>query len=505
MAGRFSIKRKKSAARAPKQKPDERLRAAMARLDGVSQPEPSASEHTTQKKKQPKAASSHDAPEKAPGRAPQEPAASGEAKLRDPKFLDAKVRLHRKLIEEINLSAIDKLPEEELRKQVAELAGEYVLAERLPLNTQELAEFSSELYDEMTGLGPIEPLLKDETISDILINTHEQVYVERFGQLELTPVRFKDETHLLRILNKIVSNVGRRVDESQPMVDARLEDGSRVNAIIRPLSVDGPLISIRKFSKKPFHMEKLVEMGSIRPQMGEVLGAAVLARMSMVVSGGTGSGKTTMLNALSNHISHKERLITIEDAAELQLQQPHILRLETRPPNIEGHGEVKQRDLVKNALRMRPDRIILGEVRGEEAFDMLQAMNTGHEGSMATVHANTPRDALTRLENMVGMAGSNMSETSVRSQIASAVRIIVQLQRLSDGTRRLTSVSEITGMEGSIIQMQEIFKFVRTGTDEDGTIHGEFRATGVRPKFLNEIKSHGIEIPSEYFDPKDPL
>ena len=505
MAGRFSIKRKKSAARAPEQKPDERLRAAMARLDGVSQPEPSASEHTTQKKKQPKAASSHDAPEKAPGRAAQEPAASGEAKLRDPKFLDAKVRLHRKLIEEINLSAIDKLPEEELRKQVAELAGEYVLAERLPLNTQELAEFSSELYDEMTGLGPIEPLLKDDTISDILINTHEQVYVERFGQLELTPVRFKDETHLLRILNKIVSNVGRRVDESQPMVDARLEDGSRVNAIIRPLSVDGPLISIRKFSKKPFHMEKLVEMGSIRPQIGEVLGAAVQARMSMVVSGGTGSGKTTMLNALSNHISHKERLITIEDAAELQLQQPHILRLETRPPNIEGHGEVKQRDLVRNALRMRPDRIILGEVRGEEAFDMLQAMNTGHEGSMATVHANTPRDALTRLENMVGMAGTNMSETSVRSQIASAIRIIVQLQRMSDGTRRLTSVSEITGMEGSIIQMQEIFKFVRTGTDEDGTIHGEFRATGVRPKFLNEIKSHGIEIPSEYFDPKDPL
>jgi pilus assembly protein CpaF len=302
-----------------------------------------------------------------------------------------------------------------------------------------------------------------------------------------------------------VSAVGRRVDESQPMVDARLEDGSRVNAIIRPLTVDGPLISIRKFSKKPFTMEKMVEFGSLTPQIGEVLGAAVKARMSLIVSGGTGSGKTTMLNALSNYISHDERLITIEDAAELQLQQPHIGRLETRPPNIEGKGEIKQRELVRNALRMRPDRIILGEVRGEEAFDMLQAMNTGHEGSMATIHANTPRDALTRLENMVGMAGTNMSEGSVRAQIASAVRIFVQLSRLSDGTRRLTSVSEITGMEGAVVQMQEIFKFKRIGMEKDGTIIGEFRATGVRPKFLDEIKSHGIEIPVEYFDPKDPL
>jgi pilus assembly protein CpaF len=302
-----------------------------------------------------------------------------------------------------------------------------------------------------------------------------------------------------------VSAVGRRVDESQPMVDARLEDGSRVNAIIRPLTVDGPLISIRKFSKKPFDMEKLVEMGSCRPQICEVLAAAVKSRMSLIVSGGTGSGKTTMLNALSNHISHKERLITIEDAAELQLQQPHIGRLETRPPNLEGKGEIKQRELVRNALRMRPDRIILGEVRGEEAFDMLQAMNTGHEGSMATIHANTPRDALTRLENLVGMAGTNMSESSVRAQIASAVRIFVQLSRLSDGTRRLTSVSEITGMEGAVVQMQEIFKFKRIGMEKDGTIIGEFRATGVRPKFLDEIKSHGIEIPVEYFDPKDPL
>lgn len=501
MAGRFSSKRKKASGAAGSEKPvelkpDERLMAAIAKLDEVSPAQPIESTEVLE----PNAP-----PADQPASKPDEPENPADAKLRDPKFLDAKVRLHRKLIDEINLSAIDKVPEEELRRQVTELASEYVLAERLPLNAHELEEFSGELYDEMTGLGPLEPLLKDPSIADILINTHAQVYVERFGKLELTPVRFKDEPHLLRILNKIVANVGRRVDESQPMVDARLEDGSRVNAIIRPLTVDGPLISIRKFSKKPFTMEKMYEFGSLKPQIGEVLAAAVASRMSMIVSGGTGSGKTTMLNALSNHISHNERLITIEDAAELQLQQPHIGRLETRPPNLEGKGEVLQRDLVKNALRMRPDRVILGEVRGEEAFDMLQAMNTGHEGSMATIHANNPRDALTRLENMVGMAGTNMSEGSVRAQIASAVRIFVQLSRLSDGTRRLTSVSEITGMEGDIVQMQEIFKYVRLGTEEDGTIIGEFRATGVRPKFLDEIKSMGIEIPSEYFDPKDPL
>ena len=417
------------------------------------------------------------------------------------RFLDAKVRLHRRLIDEMNLSALDKVSADDLKRQVSELASEYVLSERLPLNSQELDGFADELYDEMMGLGPIEPLLDDPTISDILINTHELVYVERFGQLEQTPVRFKDEPHLLRILNKIVANVGRRVDETQPMVDARLEDGSRVNAVVRPLAVDGPLISIRKFSKKPYNMEKLVDIGSLRPQIAEVLAAAVRGRMSIIVSGGTGSGKTTMLNALSNHISEKERLITIEDAAELQLQQPHVGRLETRPPNIEGNHEVRQRELVKNALRMRPDRIILGEVRGEEAFDMLQAMNTGHEGSMATIHANNPRDALARLENMVGMAGFNMSEESVRSQITAAITIIVQLQRLSDGTRRLTSVSELTGIEGAVIQMQEIFKYDRRDMDADGKIIGDFRATGVRPKFLDELKAHGVQLPSEYFDP----
>jgi len=431
--------------------------------------------------------------------------ATADKPLLEPRFLDAKVRLHRRLIDEFNLSAIEKAPAGEVRKQISSLVSEYVRSERLPLNAQELEEFAAELYDEMMGLGPIEPLLQDPTVTDILINTHNSVYVERFGQLEHTPVRFKDEQHLLRILNKIVAGVGRRVDESQPMVDARLQDGSRVNAVIRPLAVDGPLISIRKFSKKPFVMEKLVEIGSLRPQMAAVLAAAVRARISVLVSGGTGTGKTTMLNALSNHISHKERLVTIEDAAELQLQQPHVGRLETRPPNTEGKGEIRQRELVKNALRMRPDRIIVGEVRGEEAFDMLQAMNTGHEGSMATIHANNPRDALARLEQMIGMAGFNMSEKSVRSQIAAAITVVVQLSRMSDGTRRLTSVSEITGLEGTVIQMQEIFKFIRLGTDPDGKVQGEFRATGVRPNFLDEIKRTGIVIPPEYFDPTVPL
>jgi len=429
----------------------------------------------------------------------------GDAELLKSRLLEAKVRLHRQLIDEIDLSAIEKIPEAELRKQITEMLGEHVLSERLPLNADELDAFADELFDEMTGLGPIEPLLADPTVSDILINTHALVFVERRGQLEQTPVRFKDEAHLLRILNKIVAGVGRRVDESQPMVDARLADGSRVNAVIRPLAVDGPLISIRKFSKKPFSLDKLVEMDSIRPQMCEVLAGAVKGRVTLIVSGGTGSGKTTMLNALSNFISEKERLVTIEDAAELQLQQPHVGRLETRPPNLEGKNEIRQRELVKNALRMRPDRIILGEVRGEEAFDMLQAMNTGHEGSMATIHANNPREAISRLENMVGMAGLNMSEASVRAQIGAAIQLVIQLQRLSDGTRRVTSIAEITGMEGNIIQMQEIFTYVRNHTDDEGKIHGEYRATGVRPKFLNELKAQGIKIPSEHFDPKDPL
>src|ERR1700694_721606 len=421
------------------------------------------------------------------------------------KLLDAKVRLHRRLIEEINLSALEKLPETEIREHVLKLVSQYILVERLALNTKELNEFVSEIFDEMTGLGPLEPLLKDPTINDILINGHECVYVERHGILEPTQVRFKDEQHLIRIVNKIVSAVGRRVDESHPLCDARLQDGSRVNVAVRPIAVDGPLVSIRKFSKKPYNMSKLVEIGALRPQMAEVLGAAVKARVTMIISGGTGSGKTTMLNALSAFISEKERLLTIEDAAELQLQQPHVGRMETRPPNVEGKGEIRQRELVKNALRMRPDRIILGECRGEEAFDMLQAMNTGHEGSMATIHANTPRDAISRLEQMIGMAGMPMTVASIRGQIAAAIRVIVQLQRLSDGKRCVTSIAELTWLEGDIIQMQEIFKFVRTGTAPDNSVIVHFQATGVRPRFLADLIAMGIKIPGSYFDPSQPL
>ena len=421
------------------------------------------------------------------------------------KLLDAKVRLHRQLIDEINLSALEKLPEDEIKRHVQQLISKYVVAERLALNTEELGEFTSEILDEMVGLGPLEPLLKDPSISDILINGHECVYVERNGMLEPLAVRFKDEQHLLRIINKIVSAVGRRVDESNPLCDARLQDGSRVNVAVRPIGVDGPLVSIRKFSKKPFNLGRLVEIGALRPPMADLLAAAVKARITTIISGGTGSGKTTMLNALSGFISPNERLITIEDAAELQLQQPHVGRMETRPPNVEGKGEIRQRELVKNALRMRPDRVILGECRGEEAFDMLQAMNTGHEGSMATIHANTPRDAISRLEQMVGMAGMPMTIASVRGQIAAAIQLIVQLQRQSDGKRKITSIAEVTGLEGDIIQMQEIFKYVRTGTAPDGGVQGHFVATGVRPRFLGHLANQGINIPGSYFDPSKPI
>ena len=421
------------------------------------------------------------------------------------KLLDAKVRLHRKLIEEVNLSALEKLSEDEIRQHIQQLVTRYIIVERLALNSEELNDFVSEILDEMTGLGPLEPLLKDPSIADILINGHECVYVERSGILEPCPIRFKDEAHLLRIINKIVAAVGRRVDESHPMCDARLLDGSRVNVAVRPIGVDGPLVSIRKFSKKPFNLNKLIDVGALRPQMAEVLAAAVKARVTTIISGGTGSGKTTMLNALSAFISEKERLLTIEDAAELQLQQPHVGRMETRPPNIEGKGEIRQRELVKNALRMRPDRIILGECRGEEAFDMLQAMNTGHEGSMATIHANTPRDAVSRLEQMIGMAGLPMTIASIRGQIAGAIQLIVQLSRQSDGKRKVTSIAEITGLEGDIIQMQEIFKYVRTGTAADGAVQGHFVATGVRPRFLAELVNQGIRIPGSYFDPGQPL
>lgn len=416
-------------------------------------------------------------------------------------MLDIKLKLHARLIEELDLSKLEALDEGELRRQIMGLVSDFARAERLVLNTTELEDLGASVHDEMVGLGPIEPLLKDDSVNDILINGPFQVYVERRGELEPTPIRFRDNDHLLRIVNRIVAGVGRRIDESQPMVDARLPDGSRVNAAIAPIAIDGACVSIRKFSKKPYTLEKLVEVGAMPTCVAEFLHGAIKARVSTVISGGTGSGKTTLLNALSAAISHKERLITIEDAAELQMQQPHVVRMETRPPNIEGKGEIRQRELVRNALRMRPDRVILGEVRGEEAFDMLQAMNTGHEGSMATIHANNPRDAITRLEQMVAMSGMKLSPEAVRGQIASAVGMIIQIMRLSDGKRKMMSVSEIVGMEGQVVQMQEIFAFHRTHTTADGVVHGEFRASGLRPRCLDEMMRRGIAYDATNFDP----
>lgn len=416
-------------------------------------------------------------------------------------MLEAKLRVHAKLIDELDLSALDKMDDETMRRRVRGIIGEIIRKEEMALSSAEETSFADAVMDEMTGLGPIEPLLKDDSIADILINGCNQVYVERRGKLQIAPVRFADNDHLLRIVQRIVAAVGRRVDESQPLVDARLLDGSRVNAAVMPIAIDGPLVSIRKFSKSPLTMDKLVEFGAIPRPVADFILGAVKCRASTVISGGTGSGKTTLLNALSSAISPDERLITIEDAAELQLQQPHVARMETRPPNIEGKGEIRQRELVKNALRMRPDRVILGEVRSEEAFDMLQAMNTGHEGSMATIHANNPRDALTRLEQMVMMGGMKISEDAIRGQIASAVNFIVQATRLSDGSRKVVSIAEITGMEGSVVQLQEIFRFERTGTAENGKVLGHFAATGLRPKFLDEMERKGVFMPAGMFDP----
>jgi pilus assembly protein CpaF len=433
--------------------------------------------------------------------APMPPAAKGKVETKGFDLLDAKLRVHAKLIDELDLSVLDKMTDDTMRLRVRGIISEIIRKEEMALTSAEEVSFADAVMDEMTGLGPIEPLLKDDSIADILINGCDQVYIERHGELQLAPVRFADNDHLLRIVQRIVSAVGRRVDESQPLVDARLLDGSRVNAAIAPIAIDGPLVSIRKFSKSPLTMEKLVGFGAIPGPVAEFILGAVKCKASTVISGGTGSGKTTLLNALSSAISPKERMITIEDAAELQLQQPHVARMETRPPNIEGKGEIRQRELVKNALRMRPDRVILGEVRGEEAFDMLQAMNTGHEGSMATIHANNPRDAITRLEQMVMMGGMKISEEAIRGQIASAVNFIVQASRLSDGSRKVMSIAEITGMEGSVIQIQEIFKFERTGTSEDGKVIGKFIATGLRPKFLDEMERRGVHMPAGMFDP----
>jgi len=420
---------------------------------------------------------------------------------RDP-LLDVKIKLHSRLIDEFDLASLEGLESMSMKLKVRDIVKTLAAEEKLKLNNDELGVLTDGIIDEMTGLGPLETLLADESISDILINGHEQVYVEMGGELELSNVHFASEAHLLRIINRIVAQVGRRVDESQPLCDARLLDGSRVNVAIAPIAVDGPLVSIRKFSKSPLTLDKLVQFGAIPDDVAQFLWAACKARVTILISGGTGSGKTTLLNALSQSISHKERLITIEDAAELQLQQPHVARMETRPPNIEGKGEIRQRGLVKNALRMRPDRVILGEVRGEEAFDMLQAMNTGHEGSMATLHANTPRDAITRLEQMVAMGDMKITPEAVAGQIASAVGLIVQAQRLSDGQRKITSVAEITGMEGAIIQMQELFNYTRTGTGPKQEVIGEFRSTGIRPACLDEIICRNIPLPEGLFEPR---
>lgn len=416
-------------------------------------------------------------------------------------YLDLKVELHRRLIDLINLSALEQMSRQQIETEVGELVHEQLALQKHALNHDERKQLVSDILDELLGLGPLEPLLQDGSITDILVNGHDIVFVERKGLLEKVETRFKDERHLLRIIQKIVSGVGRRIDESSPFVDARLPDGSRVNAIVPPLAVDGSLLSIRKFAKTPISMAKLAELGSVPAPIAEFLRGVVASRRNVLISGGTGSGKTTLLNAMSSYIDEGERIVTIEDSAELQLQQVHVARLETRPANIEGRGEITQRDLVKNALRMRPDRIIVGEVRAGEAFDMLQAMNTGHDGSMTTVHANTARDALSRIEQMIGMSGIEISPRSARAQIASALHIVVQIGRLADGRRRLLSVSEINGMEGEVITMQDIFRFKMEGRDENNRVIGHFEATGIRPRTMEELTNHGITLSSDLFRP----
>jgi pilus assembly protein CpaF len=417
-----------------------------------------------------------------------------------PEYQELKFTLHRKLLDKINLEALATIDNQRVRGEVRQALIALIDAEPTLLSALEKQQICDEVLDEVFGLGPLEAMLQDATISDILVNTHKQVYVERKGQLELTNVTFRDDQHLLRIIDKIVSQVGRRIDESNPMVDARLLDGSRVNAIIPPLAVDGPLLSIRRFSADKLMPPDLVDRKAMTKGMMELLEAAVKAKLNIIIAGGTGAGKTTLLNAMSFFISPKERIVTIEDAAELQLKQPHVARLETRPANLEGHGAVRQRELLINSLRMRPDRIVVGEVRGEEALDMLQAMNTGHDGSLTTVHANTPRDAVSRLEVMVSLANSNMKLESVRQQISSAVNLFVQAARLSDGSRRVTSITEVTGMEGEIITIQDIFVFEKRGLSPEGKVLGRFAATGIRPKFYEKLLSAGIRLRPDLFD-----
>ena len=411
-----------------------------------------------------------------------------------------KAEIHRILISKLDLEKLSRVNSSQARQAVASIVKEIISDQRVPLNYDEQEKIQADLLDEVFGLGPLEPLLRDNAISDILVNDKDHVFVEKGGLLQRVDTTFRDDRHLLQIIDRIVSRVGRRVDESSPMVDARLPDGSRVNAIIPPLALDGPSLSIRRFGTGPLAANQLVKLHTISAEMMEVLAAAVKARISIIIAGGTGSGKTTLLNILSQYIPRGERLITIEDAAELRLAQEDIVRLETRPPNIEGLGAIKQRQLLINCLRMRPDRIIMGEVRGEEAFDMLQAMNTGHEGSMTTIHANTPRDAIARLESMVAMGNMNMPEKSVRQQIASAITIVVQAARLSDGTRKVTSISEITGMEENVISMQEIFTFAKKGIGPDGRVIGAFQPTRIRPRFLDRLRISGMVLPSSLFE-----
>ncbi len=409
-------------------------------------------------------------------------------------------RLHAKLLNDIDLETVDKLEDRIKRERVGQHIREMLDREKTPLTLGERDQLVREIIDELFGLGPLEPFLDDPTISDILVNGARNVYVERRGLLQRTDVEFNDNGHLMRIIDRIVANVGRRIDESSPMVDARLRDGSRVNAIIPPLSLDGPILSIRRFGRNPLTAENLLENRTLTQNMLLLLRAVVEGKLNVLISGGTGAGKTTLLNVLSAYIPSSERVITIEDAAELQLKQTHVVRLETRPPNIEGKGAVRQRQLVINALRMRPDRIIVGEVRGEEAIDMLQAMNTGHEGSLTTIHANTPRDALGRLETMVSMANLNLPEKAARQQIASAMNVVVQVNRMSDGTRKITSISEVTGMEGPVVTMQELFVFERRGIDEKMRVRGSFKTTGIRPKFTERLYAAGIALPADLFE-----
>ena len=433
--------------------------------------------------------------------APAQTVAMDRDRKRRERLGEIKLELHRSLLDNLNLSALDTATESDLRAEISAIATEVLEEKGIVLNREDRTQLTQELYDEVKGLGPLETLLKDDSVNDILVNGPQRIFVERGGKLELTDITFKDEKHLLRIIDKIVSAVGRRVDESNPYVDARLADGSRFNAMVPPVAVDGSLVSIRKFKKEKLGIDDLVRFGAFSEEMAAYLQAAVATRLNVIVSGGTGSGKTTTLNALSSFIDNAERILTIEDTAELQLQQIHVGRMESRPPNVEGKGAVTQRDCLRNALRMRPDRIIVGETRGEEVIDMLQAMNTGHDGSMTTIHANSARDGISRLENMIAMAGIEMPIKAVRSQIASAVNLIVQASRLQDGSRRMTSITEITGMEGDVISMQEVFKFQRVGLTPDNKIIGHFTATGVRSHFSERFRLWGYDLPASIFDP----